>query len=72
MRQKARTVGNIVGKDVPISMTEVGLSQIIIFLRYHTYADIQDDNATIRTWHPAGPNAQVGKMKDIMPEIRNA
>ena len=39
MRQKARTIGNIVGKGVPVSMTEVGLSQIIIFLQYQTYAD---------------------------------
>jgi seryl-tRNA synthetase len=27
----------------------------------------QDDNATLRTWHPDGPNAQVEKKADIMP-----
>ncbi|EIN14479.1 seryl-tRNA synthetase [Punctularia strigosozonata HHB-11173 SS5] len=48
MRQKASTVGNIVGKSVPISLTE-------------------DDNVTLRTWHPQGPNAQVEQRKDIMP-----
>ncbi|EPQ51884.1 serine-tRNA ligase [Gloeophyllum trabeum ATCC 11539] len=48
MRQKASTVGNIVAKDVPTSLTE-------------------DDNVTLRTWHPEGPNAQVEKKSDIMP-----
>ncbi|EGO01097.1 hypothetical protein SERLA73DRAFT_179157 [Serpula lacrymans var. lacrymans S7.3] len=48
MRQKASTVGNIVGRNVPVSQTE-------------------DDNVTIRTWHPAGPNEQVEKKTDIMP-----
>lgn len=27
----------------------------------------QDDNATLRTWHPDGPNGQVEKKTDIMP-----
>ncbi|PSR81757.1 hypothetical protein PHLCEN_2v6266 [Hermanssonia centrifuga] len=48
MRQKASTVGNIVGKDAPISLTE-------------------DDNQTLRTWHPEGPNGLVQKKADIMP-----
>ncbi|KAI0058342.1 serine-tRNA ligase [Artomyces pyxidatus] len=47
MRQKASTIGNIVGKDVPVSMTE-------------------DDNVTVRTWHPDGPNGQVEKKSDIL------
>ncbi|KAI0316233.1 serine-tRNA ligase [Amylostereum chailletii] len=47
MRQKASTVGNLISKGVPISMTE-------------------DDNATLRTWHPDGPNAQVEKKTDIL------
>ncbi|KAI0325504.1 serine-tRNA ligase [Cubamyces sp. BRFM 1775] len=46
MRQKASTVGNIVGKNVPVSLTE-------------------DDNATLRTWHPEGK--EVEKKSDIMP-----
>lgn len=46
MRQRAATVGNIVGKDVPVSLTE-------------------DDNVTVRTWHPTG--GQVEKKTDIMP-----
>ncbi|KAI0705334.1 serine-tRNA ligase [Earliella scabrosa] len=46
MRQRASTVGNIVGKDVPVSMTE-------------------DDNKTLRTWHPEGK--EVEKKTDIMP-----
>jgi len=33
MRSKASTVGNIVGKDVPVSQTEVGC-----FLNYHFYS----------------------------------
>jgi seryl-tRNA synthetase len=27
---------------------------------------VQDDNATIRTWHPEGPNGQVEKRTDIL------
>ncbi|TCD64894.1 Cytosolic seryl-tRNA synthetase [Steccherinum ochraceum] len=48
MRQRASNVGNIVGKDAPVSLTE-------------------DDNVTLRTYHPDGPNAQVEKRTDIMP-----
>ncbi|RPD61694.1 serine-tRNA ligase [Lentinus tigrinus ALCF2SS1-7] len=46
MRQKASTAGNIVGKDVPVSMNE-------------------DDNKTLRTYHPEGK--EVEKRTDIMP-----
>ncbi|KAH8112364.1 seryl-tRNA synthetase [Phellopilus nigrolimitatus] len=48
MRVKASTVGNIVGKSVPVSLTE-------------------DDNVTLRTWHPDGPNGQAVQKTDIMP-----
>ncbi|KZT08176.1 serine-tRNA ligase [Laetiporus sulphureus 93-53] len=48
MRQKASTVGNIVGKDVPVSMNE-------------------DDNRTVRKWHPDGEGAEVQKKTNIMP-----
>ncbi|KAG2366448.1 serine-tRNA ligase [Suillus spraguei] len=48
MRKKASTVGNLVAKDVPVSLTE-------------------DDNVTLRTWHPDGPNGQVEKKTNIMP-----
>ncbi|KAH9947797.1 serine-tRNA ligase [Amylocystis lapponica] len=48
MRQKASTVGNLVGKGVPVSLTE-------------------DDNKTLRTWHPDGEGATVEKRNDIMP-----
>ena len=27
---------------------------------------IQDDNVTLRTWHPEGPNGQVEKKTDIL------
>lgn len=27
----------------------------------------EDDNAVVRTWHPAGPNGQVEQKKDILP-----
>ncbi|KZT64329.1 serine-tRNA ligase [Daedalea quercina L-15889] len=48
MRQKASTVGNIVGPNVPVSMTE-------------------DDNKTVKTWHPKGEGVEVEKRTDIMP-----
>lgn len=35
MRQKASTVGNIVGKDVPVSLTEVRLHSIPMQLCSH-------------------------------------
>ncbi|KAI0795762.1 serine-tRNA ligase [Abortiporus biennis] len=47
MRTKASTVGNLVGKNVPVSMDE-------------------DDNTTLRTWHPDGEGAQVEKKSDIL------
>ncbi|KIJ34246.1 hypothetical protein M422DRAFT_75866 [Sphaerobolus stellatus SS14] len=47
MRHKAGSIGNIVGKGAPVSMTE-------------------DDNVTVRTWHPDGPNGQVEQKKDIL------
>ncbi|GJE93183.1 serine-tRNA ligase [Phanerochaete sordida] len=46
MRQRAATVGNIVGKDAPVSLTE-------------------DDNVTVRKWHPTG--GEVEKKTGIMP-----
>ncbi|THH28977.1 hypothetical protein EUX98_g5207 [Antrodiella citrinella] len=48
MRQRAGNVGNIVGKDAPVSLTE-------------------DDNVTVRTYHPDGEGVQVEKKTDIMP-----
>ncbi|KAL0563285.1 Cytosolic seryl-tRNA synthetase, partial [Marasmius crinis-equi] len=48
MRKKASTVGNIVGKNVPISQTE-------------------DENAVLRTWHPADESAEPPARTDIMP-----
>ncbi|TDL19478.1 serine-tRNA ligase [Rickenella mellea] len=48
MRTKAGTIGNIVGKSVPVSQTE-------------------EDNVTLRKWHPDGPNAEVAQRTDIMP-----
>ncbi|CAL1709891.1 unnamed protein product [Somion occarium] len=48
MRQKASTVGNLVGKNVPVSLTE-------------------DDNVTVRTWHPEGDSIVVEKRTDILP-----
>ncbi|KAJ3490606.1 hypothetical protein NLI96_g1287 [Meripilus lineatus] len=47
MRQKASTVGNLVNKDVPVSMNE-------------------DDNKTIRKWHPDGEGVEVEKKPDIL------
>lgn len=68
MRQRASTVGNIVGKGVPVSQTEVSLFDLYIYYYAYAYAIcVQDDNATLRTWHPAGPNAEVEKKTDVMP-----
>ncbi|KAJ7135385.1 hypothetical protein C8R43DRAFT_1020813 [Mycena crocata] len=48
MRQKAGMVGNIVGKDVPVSQTE-------------------DDNVTLRTWHPEQETVEPPVKTGIMP-----
>ncbi|CAK5278737.1 unnamed protein product [Mycena citricolor] len=48
MRRKASTVGNIVAKGVPVSLTE-------------------DDNVTIRTWHPEQENDEPPVRAGIMP-----
>ncbi|KAK7683845.1 hypothetical protein QCA50_013223 [Cerrena zonata] len=48
MRIRASNVGNIVGKNAPVSLTE-------------------DDNVTIRTYHPKGEGVAVEKRTDIMP-----
>ncbi|KAF7343457.1 Serine-tRNA ligase [Mycena venus] len=48
MRQKASLVGNIVGKDVPVSQTE-------------------DDNVTLRTWHPPQETEEPPVRTGIMP-----
>ncbi|KAF8208266.1 hypothetical protein K438DRAFT_1713111 [Mycena galopus ATCC 62051] len=48
MRKKASLVGNIVGKDVPISQTE-------------------DDNVTLRTWHPLEETDEPPMRTNIMP-----
>lgn len=68
MRAKAATIGNLVGKEVPVSQTEVREGILTLQLRlsnicteYH-----QDDNAVLKTWHPDGPNAQVEKKTDIL------
>jgi seryl-tRNA synthetase len=61
----AASVGNLVGKDVPVSLTEV-----ITFLLHSTRLAngmTQDDNVTLRTWHPDGPNEQVEQRNDILP-----
>ncbi|KAF8065167.1 hypothetical protein FPV67DRAFT_1501628, partial [Lyophyllum atratum] len=48
MRKKAGTIGNIVGPNAPISLTE-------------------DDNVTLRTWHPAGETEEPPTRPDILP-----
>lgn len=72
LRIKAAGVGNIVYKDVPVSLTEVSW----IFYSYihlardnsvdsHNHSG-QDDNQVIRTWHPEGANGQVQQRTDIL------
>ncbi|KAF5384438.1 hypothetical protein D9615_003329 [Tricholomella constricta] len=48
MRQKAGTIGNIVGPNAPVSLTE-------------------DDNVTVRTWHPEGETEEPPARPDILP-----
>ncbi|TFK75690.1 seryl-tRNA synthetase [Pluteus cervinus] len=48
MRKKASNVGNIVNKDVPVSLTE-------------------DDNVTLRMWHPVGEAAEPAQREGILP-----
>lgn len=69
MRAKATTIGNLVGKDVPVSQTEVRGLSLTLKLRLsggHIGIYLQDDNAVLKMWHPDGPNAQVEKKTDIL------
>ena len=65
MRVKASTVGNIVGKTVPVSMDEVR-RWLRASQSYVSHSRIQDNNAVLRTWHPDGPNAHVEKKSNIL------
>lgn len=65
MRQRASTAGNIVGKDVPVSSTEV-LTSLYFILQKLIFWE-QDDNKVLRTWHPDGPNGKFEQRTDIMP-----
>ena len=66
MRQKASTVGNIVGKGVPISTTEVrtalGSHGPILQLSSN-----QDNNVTLRTWDPTGELTEPAAREGIIP-----
>lgn len=64
MRQKASTVGNIVGKSVPVSQTEVCYINPTLYVSLLTRC--QDDNVTLRTWHPDGEGVQVEKKAGIL------
>ena len=66
MRQKAGTIGNVVNKAVPVSQTEVCYSTFPHITRTLTTSSIQDDNVTLKTWHPDGPNGQAEKKTDIL------
>ncbi len=55
MRQKAGTIGNVVGKAVPVSLTEVGNH---LRTRVKLNEQVQDDNATLRTWDPKGDSTE--------------
>ena len=66
MRVVASTAGNIVGKAVPVSNTEV--SHILIFCPGSSPPRTvsQDDNQVLRTWHPDGPNGAFEKKSGIL------
>ncbi|KAG5639750.1 hypothetical protein H0H81_000030 [Sphagnurus paluster] len=51
MRQKASTIGNIVGPNAPVSLTE----------------SFKDDNVTMRNWFPAGETEEPPARPDILP-----
>ena len=65
MRQKASTIGNIVGPNAPNALTEVsGYCTAQMFSRFMV---TKDKNVVVRTWKPAGePGEPVGR-PDIMP-----
>jgi seryl-tRNA synthetase len=65
MRKKAGMIGNLVGKSVPVSQTEVCWSRLFGGSS-STNVITQDDNATLRTWHPDGPNTQVEQKQGIL------
>ena len=66
MRVIASTAGNIVGKAVPVSNTEV--SHILISCPGSSPPRTvsQDDNQVLRTWHPDGPNGTFEKKSGIL------
>lgn len=67
MRAKASTAGNIVGKAVPVSDTEVSHSPVPPFEASPPITPSQDDNQVLRTWHPDGPNGVFEKKSGILP-----
>ena len=66
MRVKASTAGNIVGKAVPVSNTEVSHPSISPFKSSLSRIVPQDDNQVLRTWHPDGPNGAFEKKSGIL------
>lgn len=67
MRAKASTAGNIVGKAVPVSNTEVCHLPVYFFESSFPRTLPQDDNQVLRTWHPDGPNGTFEKKSEILP-----
>jgi hypothetical protein len=66
MRAKASTAGNIVGKAVPVSHTEVSHPRTLFFESSPPGTISQDDNQVLRTWHPDGPNGTFEKKSGIL------
>lgn len=56
MRTKAGTIGNLVGKAMPVSQTEVCPKNGNLGSANGT---AQGENVRLRRWRPNGPNAQV-------------
>jgi hypothetical protein len=65
MRVRASTAGNIVGKGVPVSSTEVSQPPTSSNSSPIRTA-FQDDNQVLRTWHPDGPNGTFEKKPGIL------
>lgn len=66
MRQKATTVGNIVGKNVPVSLTEVMALFSLPRTTLNHYSTLQDDNLTLRTWVPKGESEEPPIRENIL------
>ena len=65
MRQKASTIGNIVGPNAPNALTEV--SDYCTTQMFNKFMVTKDKNVIVRTWQPTGEAGEPVGRPDIMP-----